>query len=152
MAWRCNRDRGEGGTVKKKLASAGGGGCSGCDGAGSGREVDFVEFGLAGHGGIFHAGEGGGDFAEEGLDVEAGLGAGLNEHDVVFLAFGLALLDGDLAGVGLVGFVSDEDDDDVGAALVPHVVDPLVDAEEAGAVGDVVDDDGHARVPDVGRN
>ena len=48
-----------------------------------------------------------------------------------------------------VCLVADEHDDDVGAPLRPHVVNPLARLVEAVGVGDVVDDDGHGAVADV---
>ena len=81
---------------------------------------------LVGGVGALHAGQGLGYAAEEGLDVVAELGAGLDEHEVVLLGLVLALLGGDLALVVQVRLVAYQDDDDVVPPLGPHVVYPLL--------------------------
>ena len=64
-------------------------------------------------------------FPEKLLDVVAGLGRCLDEHDIELLGLALAVLGGDLPLVAQVSLVADEHDDHVGTALRPHVVDPL---------------------------
>lgn len=59
------------------------------------------------------------------FDIVAGLGAGLDEHDVQLLRLALALLGGHLPLVGQIGLVAHQHDDDVGAALRAHIIDPL---------------------------
>ena len=64
-------------------------------------------------------------FPEQLLDVVAGLGRRLDEHDVELLGLALAVLGGDLPLVAQVGLVPHQHYDHVRAALRPHVVDPL---------------------------
>lgn len=59
------------------------------------------------------------------LDIVSSLGAGLNEHDVEFLGLALAFLNADLALVRQIGLVANEHDNDILAALCPHIVNPL---------------------------
>eukprot|EP00632_Arachnochrysis_sp_CCMP2950_P002849 CAMPEP_0185710538 /NCGR_PEP_ID=MMETSP1164-20130828/30938_1 /TAXON_ID=1104430 /ORGANISM="Chrysoreinhardia sp, Strain CCMP2950" /LENGTH=452 /DNA_ID=CAMNT_0028378055 /DNA_START=46 /DNA_END=1403 /DNA_ORIENTATION=+ len=110
--------------------------------------------GFAGGGGLAARGAGqrGGEVAEELLDVEARLGGGLDEHDVLVVGLGLALLARDLAPVREVRLVADEHDDDVVAALGADVVDPLGRVDVRGAVRRVVHDDGDRAVADVRRD
>lgn len=51
--------------------------------------------------------------------------ARLNKHEVVLARLFRALCFGNFAFVCEIGFVADEDDDDVVAALTSNVVDPL---------------------------
>lgn len=74
----------------------------------------------------------------------------LNKHDLKLLCLLFALLGGDLAFVVQIGLVAHKHDYHVVAALAADVVDPLGGVHEGGAIGDVVNDDGDARVPDVG--
>lgn len=78
--------------------------------------------------------QGHGNLLEQGLDVVSGLGAGLNAHDAELLCALVEVLGCDLALVVQVRLVAHQHDDDVLAALVAHVVDPLGRVEEGGAV------------------
>lgn len=72
-----------------------------------------------------HSGQGLCYSLEKGLNVVADLCAGLDEHEVVLLGLLFALGGGDFALVVQVGLVAHEDNDDVGAALAAHIVDPF---------------------------
>jgi len=77
-----------------------------------------------------HAGQSLGNLAEQGLDVVASLGRGLDEHNVELLGLSLGLVSRHLALVVEVRLVADEDNDHVRAALRAHVVDPLSRVQE----------------------
>mmetsp|Transcript_7344 Transcript_7344/g.17995 ORF Transcript_7344/g.17995 Transcript_7344/m.17995 type:complete len:252 (+) Transcript_7344:347-1102(+) len=113
-------------------------------------ELHVDEIRIPRHGGVLHARQRGGNLPKQRLDIEPRLRAGLDEHDIVLPRLPFPLLDADLPLIDLVGFVPYEDEDDVGAALVPDLVDPFGGGEEGCAVGDVVDDDGDGGVADVG--
>lgn len=82
--------------------------------------------------------------------IGADLGARFDEERPapfrLLLAHGLR----DFALVAQVRFVADENDDDVGAPLAAHVVDPFAGVLEGFQGGDVVDHYGHGGVTDVG--
>ena len=75
------------------------------------------------------------------LDVLAILSRSLKEADVVVLGEFLALVGGDLAGVGHVALVADKDAGDVVARVLLDLVHPVLDRGETLSVGDVVSDD-----------
>lgn len=79
------------------------------------------------------------------LDVLAVLGGGLEEADVVVLGQLLALVGGDLARVGHVALVADEDARDVVGGMLLDLVHPVLDRREALPVGDVVGHDDAVR-------
>ena len=64
-------------------------------------------------------------FPEKLLDVVAGLGRRLDEHDVELLGLALAVLGGDLPLVREVRLVPHQHDDHIRPALRPNVVDPF---------------------------
>ena len=79
------------------------------------------------------------------LDVLAILSRSLKEADVVVLGEFLALVGGDLAGVGHVALVADQDAGDVVAGVLLDFVHPVFDGGETLAVRDVVGDDDAVR-------
>jgi hypothetical protein len=105
-------------------------------------------FGLAPGCGLSDFGEECGDFFEELLDVDSCFSADFLEEDVIAFGEFLALCVGDVP-VLEVDFVGEEGDDDALAALVLDVVDPLLNALEGVAIGDVVDYDCDGGVADV---
>mmetsp|Transcript_45222 Transcript_45222/g.114492 ORF Transcript_45222/g.114492 Transcript_45222/m.114492 type:complete len:307 (-) Transcript_45222:164-1084(-) len=135
-------------------SSAGAGGraghtCGAVSARGARGELDVHEVLVLGRGQRLQARQRGGDLAEEGLDVEACLGGGLDEHDVELARLGVALLDAHLPLVHQVRLVAHQHHDHVAAALRPHLLDPARGVEEGGAVADVVHDHRHAAVADV---
>lgn len=111
---------------------------------------------------------------EQVLDVVAQLGARLDEHQIVLLGLILALLCRNLALLVQIRLVAHEDDDDVVAALGPHIINPLLGILEGLRIcveqamsapvvsvtrparvqptGDVVDNHCDARITDVRRD
>jgi hypothetical protein len=85
------------------------------------------------------------------LDVLAVLGGCLQEAHVVVLGELLALVGGDLAGVGHVALVADEDARDVVGGVLLDLVHPVLNRGEALAVSDVVGHDDAVRPLVVGR-
>lgn len=80
----------------------------------------------------------------------SGLRTRLNKHDLKLLCLLFALFGGDLALVVQISLITYKHDYHVVAALAADIVDPLGGVHKGGAVGDVVDYDGDAGVPDVG--
>lgn len=93
--------------------------------------VDHLVRRLGGGLGTLHPGQGLCYPLEQGLDVVPQLGARLHEHEVVLLRLLLALLRRHLALVVQVRLVAHQDDNNVVAALGPHVVDPFPRVLEA---------------------
>ena len=75
------------------------------------------------------------------LNILAVFGGSLKEADVVMLSEFLALVGGDLAGVGHIALVSNEDARDVVRGVLLNLAHPVLDGAEALSVGDVVSHD-----------
>ena len=72
------------------------------------------------------------------LDILAVFSGGLKEANVIMLSEFLALVGGDLAGVGHIALVAHEDARDVVRGVLLDLAHPVLDGAEAFAVSDVV--------------
>lgn len=75
------------------------------------------------------------------LDILAVFGGCLKEANVIMLCEFLALVGGDLAGVGHIALVANEDARDVVRGVLLNLAHPVLDGAEALSVGDVVGHD-----------
>ena len=97
---------------------------------------------------IFNSWKGLSEFSEQGSNVVARSGAGLNKHDVKFAdvevtqnsrRFCFPFLSCDLSFVGDINLVGDEDDDHAVASLSTYIFNPSCGVDEGRAVSHIID-------------
>lgn len=101
---------------------------------------------------VFNAGKQLGHVFKKGLHVDADLGASLDELDFELLCFCSALLGRDFALISIIDFISYQENDQVVAPDLARLINPAINIFKRLALSDVVADDGHRTVVDVGRN